>query len=1049
MSEGNATASKAMGGGQHHRHATVLFSDLTGYTTLVAGHRDRLAVVARITNLLEQVAQRVITKHRGIVNEVRGDGVVGVFGLPSNDEFDVRDAIEAALELHSTMRALTATASPADGGALDMHSGIHSGLVYVDRGTDDKRIYRITGEAPILAVRFSDLAEAGQVIVSASAVEGVRAYFETQSLGRRTFEKFPEPIAIEAVLGHSGLRHRFDVSVRRGLSLFIGRREALSQLQASLDAVLAGERRLVGLVGIGGVGKTRLAEEFLSRSYADDVRVLRGYCTGTEQAPPLEPFLHILSEVLGLVPHAATSASVEATGRDDGETRGRLATAVLAELPELGSHVDMLLRILSVNRPERTMVPPDQPSGSAMVDALIALFGALAKRRPLVLFLDDWQWADEASGQVVARLTGGSFAAPILMVVASRDRKLGPGIRRADATIELGGLAPADAGEVVRRLLPGHPDLGVVERIYRRTGGIPLYIEEFCRADPGVSFDEVAQVLDEPGEGTPHWLSRIIEARFEHLSERARHVVSVASVVGRVIPEGLLARVVADAPPGSALEELAAADLLFADGAEHSYSFKHGVTRDVIYELVEFDERVRLHLVTARALETEADRIEEHLEALAYHYRRAEQFAKAVDYAERAADKARVRASLDGARAHYQAALEALDRLPPSPRIDARRTSISRNWALVCMYTPAAAQIERFKQQISHAEKTFDEEGAARAQYFVGYLNYTLGRHRDAQAYFELAGAAAERLGMINLQAEVLGGLGHSRSACGQNRAALGYLDASLRIWEEHPSPRGLPVGHAYTLTCKGMVIADMGDFARGHVLIDRALQMLGGVNHQIVGSILCFQGATLLWQGEWAQGYRAAESARMIGQRVSGPFIFATASAIGAYARTIIDRSPEHVEALRRAIEWIEGWDIGLYLSLLYGYLVDALASTGRVDEAAMYFERSREARSVEGDMLGTALGARALARAAAQSPGTRLPAPEHYLAIAREIAELRASPVEAACNAACEAEVMAAAGLPGAAERAAFARSEFMRLGMTGHIDALAQPKTTAQSS
>ena len=137
MSEAYATASKAMGGGQHHRHATVLFSDLTGYTTLVAGLRDRLAVVARITNLLEQVAQRVLTKHRGIVNEVRGDGVVGVFGLPSNDEFDVRDAIEAALELHSTMRALTATASPADGGALDMHSGIHSGLVYVDRGTDE------------------------------------------------------------------------------------------------------------------------------------------------------------------------------------------------------------------------------------------------------------------------------------------------------------------------------------------------------------------------------------------------------------------------------------------------------------------------------------------------------------------------------------------------------------------------------------------------------------------------------------------------------------------------------------------------------------------------------------------------------------------------------------------------------------------------------------------------------------------------------------------------------------------------------------------------
>ena len=107
-----------------------------------------------------------------------------------------------------------------------------------------------------------------------------------------------------------------------------------------------------------------------------------------------------------------------------------------------------------------------------------------------------------------------------------------------------------------------------------------------------------------------------------------------------------------------------------------------------------------------------------------------------------------------------------------------------------------------------------------------------------------------------------------------------------------------------------------------------------------------------------------------------------------GARRRTAMMRRHQHIDALCRAAEWLEGWGIGLYLSLIYGWMVEALASSGRYEEAAQTFKRSVEQRGVEGEHLGSAVAARALARAAAQARPTCLSNSEHYLECARDFA-------------------------------------------------------------
>ena len=1022
MSEAGTAGQSATDG--QFRHATVLFLDVSGYSELVARMRGDLEAVDRMSDLLEQTAHATVSKHRGIINEVRGDGVVALFGLPGHGEFDVRDAIDAAVELHRAVLHLSDHERLGEVGALKLHSGIHSGLVLVRRATRDNRLYRVTGDAMIVAARLSDAASPGEIVVSAGSLRGAHAYFETRARSRL---EIPTIGTVETVsiVGRSLLGRPFDARLRRRLSPFSGRQEALARLDAVFEATLAGRAQVVGIVGIAGVGKTRMAEEMLSRTYAANVRVLRGYCSGLQQSMPLEPFLQILREVFD-----SDSADAE-----------RVSARIADEFPELLAHADTLLELLALDAAAGAATSPVGDRGQPMVAALVALLGAIAARQILVLFLDDWQWADESSGQVLTHLQAQAPDARILLLVASRERRIGAGVGTPASLIELEGLQANEVRAVVKALLPGAPNLGLIDSILRQSGGVPLYIEELCQAGASLVFEHDAQAAAFQPEGVPHWLARLIESRFDRLSAAAQEIVSVASTIGNVVPGWLLTALSNVAPSADRMAELAEAGLLYTDGPDQPSNFKHGITRDLIYSLLGLERRRALHLRGAQAIEARvgAEQLDEHYAALAYHYRCADSLEKAIEYAVLAADKAHIRAALDSARLHYQTALDLLDRLPPDATIEARRSSVCRNWALVCMYGPALAQVERFRQQVAYAQQIGDDAGAARAEYFVGYLSYTLGHHRDARDHFMAAHQTAARLGMDNLCAEIVGGLGHSASARGDNSEALSHLDSALALWAAHPSPRGLPVGEAYTLTCKGMVVADRGDFDGGLAIIERGLALVRDSNHQIEGSIYCFQSAVLMWQGRWAEALAAAEVGRRIGQRVNGPYIFAISSAMTAYARWQLDGNPQHVDALQRAVEWLEGWGISLYLSLIYGWLVDALAASGRIGEAAETFRRSRDERGAQGEHLGSAVAARALARVAPSARPAGLEASSWYLEYAWDYAERRESPVQAACNALCEAEVLHLEGdAARARESLTLARSEFQRLKMDWYSQA-----------
>ncbi len=323
------------------------------------------------------------------------------------------------------------------------------------------------------------------------------------------------------------MRRPFDARLRRRLSPFIGRQQALHSLDALFDTTVNGGAHLAGIVGMAGVGKTRLAEEVLSRTYAANVRVLRGHCSGLQQSTPLEPFLEILRDVLEVDELAFDARASQVSAR------------IGKDFPALAAHTETLLELLSLDDADNEAAATDDSRGPAMVEALVAMLLCLAERQVLVLFLDDWQWADESSGQVVAKLKARAGTARIMLLIASRERGVGVGIDALEVSIELEGLKAQEVSAVVKALLPDAPNLGHIESIFRQTGGVPLYIEELCQAGNTLVFEHDGQAAASL-DGVPHWLARLIESRFDRLSQAAQEVASLAATIGTVVPSWLL-----------------------------------------------------------------------------------------------------------------------------------------------------------------------------------------------------------------------------------------------------------------------------------------------------------------------------------------------------------------------------------------------------------------------------------------------------------------------------------------------------------------------------
>ncbi len=931
---------------------TLMFADLSDYTSLSEDSDPE--EVADVRRRLMQLASDVVANHRGLINQFVGDGVVAVFGLPRGHEDDGRRAIAASVELRERVRALDWGRSSSPGFSMRMHIGVHAGLVFATRGDPLHGHYQLTGDAVNTAARLCSAAARDEVIVSDAALRGLEAFFETEPVEPLKLKGKREAVRAWRILGTLTVESRLLARSRQGLTPFVGRRNEMLTLERSLTECCQSRGGVLCVLGDAGLGKTRLLDEFALRATRANVSVLRGWCESYGGISPLRPFLQILRELLPIPRDAPLETRIV-----------HLERGLEAFGEPLRLHLPAFLHLLSIREwNDRRSTEARQRS---IISAVIELLLAVAERRPQVLILDDWQWSDGASLQVLGRLVRAAPDKTLLLVIGARSIEPDDQVLALSRTLTLSPFTEAESVHAARLLVASHVELTVLRSVHERSGGNPLFLEELCTS---VKLG-LGRLENVGGAFIPTTVHALIRARVEALPSELSDLLGVASVIGNEFPVWLLLEVVAGPDAEERLEALLRSGLLQPTEIPQTIRFKHGLTREIVYDGIRMFDRRESHRKIAEALEGRfQDRgLADHFEVLAEHYARANRPASASHYAELAGDKAATTSALDGARHHYAAALRQLDELSSDHTTRRLWLQVVAKWSAACVFYPAREQLVVLSRAVRYSEELQDYKSLALAEYWTGWIHYGLGEQEAAIVHSTRALNLSERDHDDRLTAQLLVNLGQSHAAAGDYAPAFAFLDRGLALKRRAGA---IAVGGAYALGCRAVVHADRGEFAIAHVQAQEALSAVSDTGNPLEGSLCGLLGMIQVWQGCWQDALETAGRGRATGERCNGHYVLAMCEAVSSYARWRLERSPLALASLESCVKWLESRDIKLYLSFCLGHLAQAQLEAGRMELAARHAQRTID-RADCGDRVGLAMAHRVLAVIAAHNGDER----------------------------------------------------------------------------
>ncbi|HEV8574692.1 MAG TPA: tetratricopeptide repeat protein, partial [Dehalococcoidia bacterium] len=334
-----------------------------------------------------------------------------------------------------------------------------------------------------------------------------------------------------------------------------------------------------------------------------------------------------------------------------------------------------------------SMDPMERRAG--ILDGLRALLIQLSRERPLVIVIEDLHWVDEKSEEALAAMVDAVQSTPTLMVLNYRPgyaHSLGD--RTYFSRLALSHLPAEESGAIAERVLQvtSLPEL-VRTLITSKGEGNPFYVEEVTKAlveSGALRPSNGSYTLERPANQVrvPDTIQEVILSRIDRLEREAKEAIQLASVIGREFTARLLGRISdIEAKLDGLLLDLKKLELIYEKDyfPELSYMFKHALTHDVAYSTLLMERRRNLHRVVGAAIEElYADRMPEHYEALAHHYYEGQDWEKALEYLEKAGDKAVEAYANHDALDHYARALEACEKIGPESMREVARIAEKR-----------------------------------------------------------------------------------------------------------------------------------------------------------------------------------------------------------------------------------------------------------------------------------------------------------------------------------------------------------------------------------
>ena len=787
---------------QQRRMISVVFADISGYTAM-SENLDAEDVRDTMNDLWQRL-DAIILAQGGKIDKHMGDGVMALWGAGEAREDDPERAISAALQMQDALADFRPSVLLAK--ALRMRIGVNTGAALLGSiGT----LGEITalGDTVNVAARLEQACPAGQVLISSDTYRHVRGVFEVEAQPPLEAKGKSEPVQTFCVLALKPRAFRLYTRGIEGVETrMVGRDAQLATLQDLFQiAFLHSSLQVVTLTGDAGIGKSRLMHEFNAWAEMQKVSwwVFKARASLTMQNTPYALLRDIFSfrfEIQESDPLAVAHEKLEAGFcefmRNDADALRK--AHVIGHLLGLNfSHSPHLQGLLDDPRQLRQLA----------LFYLTQFFNTVTLQSPALMMLDDLQWADNGSLDVLNYLFSNlPTAAPLMALVVARPTlfesypRWGADLPGRHTVLNLKPLDKSESRHLVGELLCKVPDLpdAIRELVVVGAEGNPFYLEELIKM-------LIDQRVIQPGAETwtvessrlaavniPSTLTEVLQARLDSLTATERLVLQRASVVGRVFwAQGLLAMSsdLAEADLLNALESLRRKELIFsrrpsAFAGTQEFTFKHSLLLEVAYETLLKRQRASLHMLAATWLSRiSGERRGEYLPQIADHYEKGGDFTLAAESLSQAAERALELSALAEARNFFQRALTLLDQ-PDRPVRDVIQMKIG--------LADACIQLGDYAQAQRHAESAAATAGdlqmdllVAEALVELGQVASYTGRYEDARSYLVGAFFLAEQSNARASMARVLAALGSAEWRIGDLQSAYEHCLKAQQIAAE------------------------------------------------------------------------------------------------------------------------------------------------------------------------------------------------------------------------------------------------------------------------
>ena len=734
---------------------------------------------ARLDAYIRQV-QQVIARYEGSLIQLtigeKGSYLFAAFGAPIAHEDDARRAVSAGIELRRL--------APTSGQETRVQIGISEGRMRTGAyGGKTRRSYGVLGPQTNLAARLMQAAAPGQILVSSSIHTATSRAFNWEALPAIKMKGFAEPVEPYS-LGDQKVRRAIHSQEPRYSLPMIGRVRELQAIGERLEGVLQGHGQVVVIEGEAGMGKSRLMSEAIRLALDARLDGFAGECHSYGTNTSYHLWYGIWRDFFELDPAWSLA-----------ETLAALEARLTEVDPKLLQRLPLLGPVLNLPLPDNDLTRSlDAKRRKSLLEGLLVTCVRLrARRRPILLALENCQWLDPLSAELLQVIARSIPSLPVLILIARRP--FGEAELQDDplqglphvTTLSLAEFTLEETQQLIHLKLAQilGPQASVPEQlsdeISRRSQGNPFYIEELLNYLREKNID-LSHWRDLDQVDLPRSLHSLILTRIDQRTESQKITLKVASVIGRMFVAAWLWGAYPELgdPQGiqADLDVLSALELTPLDDPdpELTYLFKHIVTQEVAYDSLPFSTRAVIHDQLGQFIErAQSHRLDQFVDLLAHHFANSNNEPKKREYLLKAGQIAQGNYANQAAINYYQRLLLLLE---GTEKVEVM-LKLGQVFGLVGKWDEARGL---YQQGLEMGKELGDRHLQARCQIEMGELLRKRGAYQDSASWLEAARQGFETVADLAGLGQVLHCTGTLSAQQGDYPAARKFYEDSLAI---------------------------------------------------------------------------------------------------------------------------------------------------------------------------------------------------------------------------------------------------------------------------